>query len=81
MKTVEAVFEKGVFRPVEPISLEEGTRVEVVLHPTRPATDNEGKSYLERLAEIAALPVRSPADGFSGAEHDRVLYGVQRKCR
>jgi hypothetical protein len=33
----------------------------------------------ERIAiieKIAALPVRSPNDGFSGADHDRILYGT-----
>jgi predicted DNA-binding antitoxin AbrB/MazE fold protein len=28
-KTIEAVYENGVFRPVEPIKLEEGQRVQV----------------------------------------------------
>jgi hypothetical protein len=28
----------------------------------------------ERLAQIAALPIESPDDGFSGADHDQVLY-------
>ncbi|NUM54606.1 MAG: hypothetical protein HUU46_13250 [Candidatus Hydrogenedentes bacterium] len=29
---------------------------------------------LRFLDEISALPVESPADGFSGVEHDDVLY-------
>jgi predicted DNA-binding antitoxin AbrB/MazE fold protein len=28
-KTIEAIYENGVFRPVEPIKLEEGQRVQV----------------------------------------------------
>jgi predicted DNA-binding antitoxin AbrB/MazE fold protein len=27
MKTIEAVFENGVFRPIEPVELAEGSRV------------------------------------------------------
>ncbi len=27
--------------------------------------------------ELAAMPVHNPADGFSGRDHDRVLYGDQ----
>lgn len=27
------------------------------------------------IAEIAALPMESPDDGFSGRDHDTVLYG------
>lgn len=30
------------------------------------------------LAEMQSLPVHNPADGFSGREHDRVLYGGRR---
>jgi predicted DNA-binding antitoxin AbrB/MazE fold protein len=30
-KTIEAVYENGVFRPVEPIKLEEGQRVQVYI--------------------------------------------------
>jgi len=34
---------------------------------------------LDRLRhDLAALPTRNPADGFSGREHDRILYGEPR---
>jgi predicted DNA-binding antitoxin AbrB/MazE fold protein len=33
-KWVEAVFEKGVFRPLQPADLKEGQRVKVALPPT-----------------------------------------------
>jgi hypothetical protein len=29
----------------------------------------------EIMAEIAAMPMESSPDGFSGEDHDRVLYG------
>ncbi len=31
MKTLSATFEKGIFRPEQPVSLEDGTRVQVLL--------------------------------------------------
>ena len=31
-----------------------------------------------RLAEIAALSVSSPGDGFSARDHDSILYGSPR---
>lgn len=41
------------------------------------ATDpRQHKANLDRLRrELAALPTRNPADGFSNRDHDRVLYG------
>jgi hypothetical protein len=41
------------------------------------ATDSGAqKAKMDRLrAEMAALPVRNPADGFTNRQHDRVLYG------
>lgn len=71
-KTIAAVYENGVLRPTEPLALSEGAQVEITLHledagPPRP--------LWEALAEIASLPAESPADGFSGADHDEVLYG------
>jgi signal transduction protein with GAF and PtsI domain len=32
---------------------------------------------LKALDEMQALPIESPADGFSGADHDEVLYPRQ----
>jgi hypothetical protein len=29
------------------------------------------------LAEIAAMPAQSADDGFSGADHDKILYGSE----
>jgi len=28
-KTIEVVYEKGVFKPLEPVELEEGERIEI----------------------------------------------------
>jgi hypothetical protein len=30
----------------------------------------------EMLAEIESLPVEGPDDGFSGRDHDKILYGA-----
>ncbi len=35
-KTIEAVYEKGVFRPLEPISLPEGEQVQVTVPEVNP---------------------------------------------
>ena len=71
--TLEAVYENGVFRPTQPISLAEGTRVEVVVTANEPGS--QPRSPAEILAEIAALPIEGGGEEFSGRDHDRILYG------
>lgn len=37
------------------------------------------KTPAEILSEIAALPLEGKTDKFSGRDHDRILYGEDRK--
>jgi predicted DNA-binding antitoxin AbrB/MazE fold protein len=71
--SVEAIYENGVFRPVQRVDLAEGTRVEVIViareSPPRKRTP------AEIAAEIAAMDVESDSEGFSGRDHDQILYG------
>jgi predicted DNA-binding antitoxin AbrB/MazE fold protein len=69
--SIEAVYEGGVLRPVQPLELPEGTHVEVlVIARARPGS----KTPAELIAEIAALPLEGKTDPFSGEDHDAVLY-------
>jgi predicted DNA-binding antitoxin AbrB/MazE fold protein len=70
---IEAVYEQGILRPLTPLDLAEGERVEIILlkHAEKPP----GQSAAALLAELAALPEEGPGDSFSGADHDAVLYG------
>jgi predicted DNA-binding antitoxin AbrB/MazE fold protein len=47
-KTIEAVYENGVFRPLEPVSLPEGEHVQVAV----PALSEEAKLKLKALEEL-----------------------------
>lgn len=81
--TIEAVYEHGVLRLDRPIDLAEGSRVEVIVLPREAAdakrdTHPEAKSLSEFLDEVAALPLESSPDGFSGEDHDEVLYGWKK---
>jgi predicted DNA-binding antitoxin AbrB/MazE fold protein len=67
-KSCPAIYEDGVLRLVEPLPLENGAAVEVIV--TMPTTD-----IAAALAEIAAMPAEADDHGFSGADHDRILYG------
>ncbi len=84
-RTIAAIFDAGVFRPLEPVNLAEGTQVEVQvsktalnqsvaeLSPEELARQQAG--IAEFLARMEALPDEGPDDGFSGRDHDKILYG------
>lgn len=71
-KEIQAVFEQGMIRPLQPLELPEGARLDVIVitHDQPLANGNAA----EMLAEIAALPLEGPDDSFPGREHDSILY-------
>jgi predicted DNA-binding antitoxin AbrB/MazE fold protein len=84
--TIAAIFDSGVFRPLEPVDIQEGTQVQVHV----PARDQVAGAELspqelarqqaaidQMLSEIESLPIEEPDDGFSGRDHDKILYGGQ----
>jgi predicted DNA-binding antitoxin AbrB/MazE fold protein len=72
-KQIEAVYEHGVLRPLEPIQLPEGTHLDVIVI-TRDKQQVAAQSSAVILSEIAALPLEGTADQFSGKDHDSILY-------
>ena len=71
--TVEAIYERGVLRLIQPLSLAEGTRVDVIVITQEPTA--EGRMPADILATIAALPREDGGEEFSGRDHDKILYG------
>lgn len=69
---VKAIYEHGVFKPSEPVPLKEGTPVEVIL-PIQQTASNESPAQI--LSRIASHSKPTTEDGFSGEDHDDVLYG------
>lgn len=74
----------GVVVFAEDIRLPEGTSVCIVPEataavPPQPRADRlseaEHRTRLAILEGIAALPIEGSREPFSGADHDRVLYG------
>ena len=54
-KEIEAIYEHGIIRPVKPLELPEGSRLDViVIIHEQPRTNGNAASI---LAEIAALPL------------------------
>lgn len=82
-KHLKAVYEHGVFRPLEPVRLEEHQEVTLVLEV---AEDSARDMADDRpIWEVAAELVRDipeaelesvPTDG--AAHHDHYLYGVPK---
>ncbi len=82
--TIEAVYEAGRFRPVQPeelasLDLAEGKQVRLTLDaeklPQTPTPGPDPRRVAELLAEIAAMPMEPGGKAFDGADHDRILYG------
>ena len=71
-KEIEAVYEQGMIRPLQPLELPEGARLDlIVITHEEPKTNG---NTAEMLAEIAALPLEGANDAFAGREHDSILY-------
>ena len=70
---VDAIYEGGSFRPANPVTLEEGAQVVLTIETDLPLKPPQ--QLVAGLAEVAAMPARGPDDGFSGADHDEILYG------
>ena len=73
--TTEAIYEQGVLRLLEPMSLVDGTRVEIIIISSTPIPEDGNPADI--LAAIAAMPLEDRGGEFSGRDHDKVLYGQQ----
>ena len=71
-KEIEAVYEHGMIRPLQPLELPEGARLDLIVI-TREEPETNGNAT-KIIAEIAALPLEGPDDAFAGREHDSILY-------
>jgi len=71
-KEIEAVYEQGIIRPLQPLELPEGARLDLIVI-THEDDKNDGNAA-KILAEIAALPLEGSSDDFAGREHDSILY-------
>ncbi|MGD9637047.1 MAG: antitoxin family protein, partial [Pirellulales bacterium] len=82
-QSIPAIFDAGVFRPLAPVDLANGTPVQVQVLPmsgdsgssATPGVLSQHSQIEAMLSEIEQLPIEEPEDGFSGRDHDRVLYG------
>ncbi len=77
--TVEAIYEAGVLRLLEPVELPEGAQVKVTVVANGvklldgPKTDPRTPAQI--MAEIAALSISHGEVETSSRDHDHILYG------
>jgi predicted DNA-binding antitoxin AbrB/MazE fold protein len=80
---LKAVYEHGVFRPLEPVRLQEHQEVTLVLETTAEGGDaTEEKPIWEVAAELVRdIPEEAldsvPSDG--AAQHDHYLYAAPKR--
>jgi predicted DNA-binding antitoxin AbrB/MazE fold protein len=71
-KEIKAVYEDGLIRPLQPLELPEGSRLDVIVITHEEVATNGNAA--EILEEIAALPLEGANDAFAGRDHDSILY-------
>mgnify|MGYP001811921748 CR=1 FL=1 len=69
---VEAIYKKGTLKLSQPVTLAEGSKVQIIILPSESSFQN--KKPLKILQEIAQLPLEGKIDNFSGKNHDEILY-------
>ena len=72
---VKAIYENGVFKPTEPVNLQERTEVEVLV-PTQASSDGDPTGWAAAQALIGFID-DAPAD--MAEHHDHYLYGRSRE--
>jgi predicted DNA-binding antitoxin AbrB/MazE fold protein len=87
---IQAIFEHGVFRPLEPVQIAEHQQVSLVVREAGMASDKpetaaigadaerQRKALAELRAKMDSLPARAVEDGLGGVDHDLILYGWRK---
>ena len=74
---VKAVYENGVFKPKEPVQLEEKTEVEVLI-PTETKTDDDDPTGWKTARELIGCIKEELVAPDVAVNHDRYIYRRDR---
>ena len=69
---VKAIYEDGVFKPKEPVQLEERTEVEVLIPTAAPAEDDP--TGWKAMREFIGLAGETTGSGNASEDHDAIIY-------
>lgn len=76
----QAIYEKGVLRPLVPIVLREREIVSVSITARADAlepasSEQQREALLGFIAQMESLPESPTDDGLTNRDHDQILYG------
>jgi predicted DNA-binding antitoxin AbrB/MazE fold protein len=75
---IPAIYSAGAFHPLVPLTMAEGTHVQVEISETEydpPSGTDIQNSWREFLKQVESLPDPPPTDGLTNRDHDKILYG------
>lgn len=82
MKTIHAIYENGLFRPMTPVELPENCEVEITIR-AEIESPRVGESRRRPLSELAEISSRTPDNpdlpSDLAAQHDHYLYGTPKR--
>jgi len=79
----QAIYERGILRPLEPMNLKDNEVVllSIVATNTETMTSDEQIALRQRsvllsfVEQMESQSDENPSDGFSNRDHDRLIYG------
>jgi hypothetical protein len=79
--TVRAIYKGGVFQPLGAVDLRDGTQVEleIIVNPQLRPPGTDATEMAAFFAELATMPIAPDGLEFSNRDHDRILYGWEKK--
>jgi predicted DNA-binding antitoxin AbrB/MazE fold protein len=72
---IKAIYEDGVFKPKEPVHLEEHAEVEVII-PTPATRDPDDPTGWKAIRSLKGIIKGAPSD--LSQNHDKYIYGDPR---
>lgn len=81
----DAIYERGVFRPLGPVNLPDQTKVHLQVQGEAAAADSSAEdlsqqklAMRELLDWVSSRPDESTSERVSARDHDQILYGWQK---
>lgn len=83
---IQAIYEHGVLRPLQPLQLQESEVVSLLIqksddqHNGAPSHDEElarrqRETVLAFVSKMELMPENCPQDGLTNRDHDQLIYG------
>lgn len=78
---IHAVYENGIFRPIDPVPLPENCEVSLVVQGAQQGEPRDGAARpLASIAAIAGQYAENPMHPIDqAAQHDHYLYGTPKR--